>query len=140
MTENVIIKPQKCESVEATSHHTDETGLAETYGEPAHRGSVDMGVDDGRPQELPGTEIDAVEVLLVDVLPVDDCDLKDLMKAITRDAKDEMSTVNREIMCVVRALGGDQQKYKRKRSRAVKAIVFEIYSLPRVTAATKLLL
>ena len=50
-----------------------------------------------------------------------------------------MSTVNREILSVIRALEGDQQKYKRERARAVKAIVPKIYSLLGVTAATKLL-
>ena len=47
--------------------------------------------------------------------------------------------VNREIMIVFRALGGDQQRYRRERSRAVNAIVSEVYAPPRVTAATKLL-
>ena len=37
---------------------------------------------------------------------VDDCDIKDLLKTMARDAKDEMSTVHREIMSVIRALGG----------------------------------
>ena len=75
----------------------------------------------------------------VDIITADDCDLKELLKTITRDAKDEMSTVNREMTTAIRALGGDQQRYKRDRSRAVKAIVSEIYSPPSVTAATKLL-
>ena len=79
-----------------------------------------MGFDDGRPQEIPGMEID--------VITAAECDLKDLMKAISRDAKQEMSTVNREILSVIRVVGGDQQKYKRERSRAVKAIVSEIYA------------
>ena len=78
-----------------------------------------MGFGDGKPQELPGME--------VDVVTADDSDLKDLMKAMPRDATDEMSTVNREILSVTRALGGDQQRYKRDRSRAIKAIVSEIY-------------
>ena len=65
--------------------------------------------------------------------------LRESMRALTRDAEDEMSTVNREILSVIRALGGDQQRYKRERSRAVKAIVSEIHSPPRVSAATRLL-
>ena len=42
-------------------------------------------------------------------------------------------------MSVIRSLGGDHQRYKRECKRAVQAIVSEIYSPPRVTAATKLL-
>ena len=75
----------------------------------------------------------------VDVITAEDCDLKDLMNSMTRSDKEEIQTVNREIMSVIRSLGGSQQRYRRERSRAVKAIVSEIYSPPRVTAATKLL-
>ena len=89
-----------------------------------------MGFEDGRPPEISGMEIDVI---------TEECGLKDLIKAMSRDAKQEMSTVNRAILSAIRALGGDQQRYKRERSRAVKAIVSEIYSPPRVTAATKLL-
>ena len=62
----------------ATSHHTDEAGLAETHGEPAHHGVLDMGSDDGKPQELPGME--------VDFITADDYDLEDLMKTMNTDA------------------------------------------------------
>ena len=106
MTKTETIKPPKCESAEATSHHTHEPGLGETHRKPAHHEVLDMGFDDGKPQELPGME--------VDVVAADDCDLKDLMEAMTRDAKDEMSTANREILRVIRALGGDKQRYKRE--------------------------
>ena len=88
-----MIKPPKFESVEATSHHTDEAGLAETHEEPAHHGVLGMGFHDGKPQELPGME--------VDVITADDCDFKDLMKAMARDAIDEMSTMNRQILSVI---------------------------------------
>ena len=46
---------------------------------------------------------------------------------------------DKEIMSVVWALGGDSQRYKRERGRAFQAVVSEIYSLPRATAAIKLL-
>ena len=77
-----------------------------------------MGFDSDEPQEIPGMEIDTVTA--------DECDLKDLMKTMGRDAKREITTVNREILSVIRSLGGDHQRYKRERSRAVKAIVSEI--------------
>ena len=74
----------------------------------------------------------------VDVITAEG-DLKDLMDTMAGNAKEEMSTVNRKIMSVIRALGGDLQRYRMERSRAVRAIVPEIYSPPRLTAATKLL-
>ena len=49
MTDNETIKPPKCESVEATSHHIDEAGFAETHGESAHHGVRDMGFDSDKP-------------------------------------------------------------------------------------------
>ena len=71
-----------------------------------------MGLEENKPQELPGME--------VDVITGEDCDLKDLMNTMTRNAKEETMTVNKEIMSVIRALGGNQQRYTRERSRAVK--------------------
>ena len=47
--------------------------------------------------------------------------------------------MNREIMSFIRALERNQQRYRTERSAAVKAIVSEVYSPPRVTAATTLL-
>ena len=90
MTEPEVIKPQ-CESVEATSHDTDEAGSSETHGEkePAHEqphhGVLDMGFDDDAPQEVAAME--------VDVITADKTDFKDLMKTLTRDNRDEMATV-----------------------------------------------
>ena len=68
-----------------------------------------------------------------------DEELRELMAVLTRDARKEIVEHDNEIMAVVRALGGDSQRYRRERSKAVKAIVAEIYSPPRVTAAAKLL-
>ena len=69
----------------------------------------------------------------------DESDLKELMALMTREFKEEMRTTNRDIMSVVRALGGDSSRYRRERAKAVRAVVAEIYSPPRVTAAAKLL-
>ena len=46
---------------------------------------------------------------------------------------------NDEILAVIKSLGGDHGKYRRERRRALRAVVSEVYSPPRVTAATKLL-
>ena len=47
---------------------------------------------------------------------------------------------NDDIMAVIKSLGGHGGKYRRERMKGLKAIVSEVYSPPRVTAAaTKLL-
>ena len=64
----------------------------------------------------------------------------ELFDTMLRDEKREVVEANHEIMAIVKSLGGSQGRYRRERSRALKAIVSEIYSPPRVTAAaTKLL-
>ena len=131
INESETIKPPKCESGESPPL-ADDGRSVETYrnSEGPHRhGVLDMGFEESKPQELPGVE--------VDVITAEDCDLKDLMITMTRNAKEEILTANREIMSDIRALGGNQQRYTRERSRAVKAIVSEVDSPPRVTAATK---
>ena len=69
----------------------------------------------------------------------EDVDLKELMSVLTRDARKEINELNAEILEVVQALGGSSGQYKRERQKGIKAVVSEIYSPPRVTAATKLL-
>ena len=134
MSDSEIVRPTpERESVEAPSHHADEPGQGETHDptdlEPA--GGVDMGIGVDVPQELPGME--------VDMIAENDSDLKDLVKTLTPDAKEEVLAANQEIMSVIRTLGGDSQKYKRERSRAMRAVLSKVYSPPRVTAAIKLL-
>ena len=66
-------------------------------------------------------------------------DFKELLKVWTKDIKEDMKRQNAEILSLVKSLGGSTAKYRRERSRGIKAVVSEIYSPPRVTAATKLL-
>ena len=66
-------------------------------------------------------------------------DLRELFSTLLRDEKSEICEADREIMAVVRSLGGNAGKYRRERQRALKHMVAEVYSPPRVTAATKLL-
>ena len=73
----------------------------------------------------------------IDVVNELHSDLSSLMNVLTRQEKDEVRESNAEIMSVVRALGGNDRKFRRDRSRALKAAVSEIYSPPRVTAAAK---
>ena len=66
-------------------------------------------------------------------------EFKDLMAVLQREEREQVEEANREILAVVRSLGGDSGKYKRERAKALKAVVSEVYSPPRVTAASKLL-
>ena len=66
-------------------------------------------------------------------------DLKELLAVLHREEKDEICEANAEILVIVKSLGGSQGRYRRERRKAIKAVVSEIYSPPRVTAATKLL-
>ena len=90
--------------------------------------------DDGRTdnvQAAPGMEVDVIDH------PEDD--LRELMKVLGRADREEVLEANSEIMSVVRSLGGNDRKFRRERSRAIKAVVSEVYSPPRVTASVKLL-
>ena len=49
-----------------------------------------------------------------------------------------MST-DQEIMKLIDSLGGDAERYRRHRRKQLKALVSELYSPPRVTAAAKIL-
>ena len=153
MDDNEVIKPR--ESDQDKRQVPDEAELAETHPsaerEPRH-GVIDTGYeiplgppggfnysmdDDGRTdnvQDAPGMEVD----LVMEIEP-DESDLKELMQTMTRDAREEVRRANHDILSVVRAMGGDSRKYKRDRAKAVRAVVSEVYSPPRVTAAIKLL-
>ena len=65
-------------------------------------------------------------------------DLKELFSMITMDVKSEIAKNEREMMAGVRSLGWDSHRYRRERPRALKNVVSEIYSQPRVAAAIKL--
>ena len=67
----------------------------------------------------------------------DDLSMKDFMELMNQTEVDEAKELKREILILVRNLGGDSAKYPRERSRAVRAVVSEIYSPPRVSAVAK---
>ena len=58
---------------------------------------------------------------------------------LQRDEREEIIETDQSILSIIKSLGGSQAKYRRERKRAVRAMVSEVYSPPRVTAATKLL-
>ena len=68
----------------------------------------------------------------------DDISMRDLMKMMNQAEAEETRELDREIMSIVKSLGGNSSKYRRERSRAVRAVVSEIYSPPRVSAVAKL--
>ena len=133
MNESEIARPTpERESVEAPSHRADEPGAGETHDVegsiPETHGPAGLGMGDSF-QETPGME--------VDMITVNDADLKEHVKTLIRDAKDEVLAPNKDIMIVVRALGGISQKYRRERSCAIN-VVSEVYVPPRVIATIKL--
>ena len=66
-----------------------------------------------------------------------DTDLNKLTALLQRDEKLEIQDANREILAVIRSLGGDRGRYRREGKRAIRHVVSEIYSPPRVPAAIK---
>ena len=68
-----------------------------------------------------------------------DTDPKEFMALLRRDEKLEIEETIWEIMAVINSLGADTANDRRERMKSIRAIVFEIYFPPRVTAATKLL-
>ena len=60
------------------------------------------------------------------------------VKLLNQAEVEEDKEFDREILSLVRSLGGDSAQYRRERSCAVRAVVSEIYSLPRVSAVAKL--
>ena len=58
---------------------------------------------------------------------------------LTRDAMAQVKEQDRVIMSFIKALDGDAGRHKRERKAAVRAVVSDICSLPRVSSAAKLL-
>jgi hypothetical protein len=54
------------------------------------------------------------------------------------DAREEAKVINADILQIVRSLGGNVGKYRRERGRALRAVLSEIYSPPRVSAMAKM--
>ena len=61
------------------------------------------------------------------------------MAVLRRDERLEIEETNRETMSMLSSLSADTTKYRCERKRSIRAVVSEIDSPPRVTAATKLL-
>ena len=68
----------------------------------------------------------------------EDCDLREMCRFLDQAAADEVRQVNEEILSIVHSLGGNTGKYRRERGRALRHVISEIYSPPRVSAVAKL--
>ena len=64
-------------------------------------------------------------------------EMRELLSSMTRDAKYEIEEDEKDILALVRAMGGDQRRYKRERRSGLRAVISEVYSAPRITAAIK---
>ena len=53
--------------------------------------------------------------------------------------KEAFEEANREILAVIESMGGSTSRYKKERKKGVRALISDIYSPPRVTAAAKML-
>ena len=59
-----------------------------------------------------------------------DISMRDLMKIMNQAEAEETRELYREILSIVKSLGGNSSKYRRERSRPVRAVLSEIYSPP----------
>ncbi len=95
------------------------------------------------PRVLPDSEDTPMEVSHLNALTVveNDPDVKPLMDLIGDEepAKEDLLQLNVEILRLVAQLGGPVRGYRREREKAVRHLVAEIYSAPRVTRALKML-
>ena len=64
-----------------------------------------------------------------------DSDLRDFMKLFESSERPEARSQSERLIATIEALGGDGKSFQRERARNARAIIAEIYSPPRVTAA-----
>ena len=67
-----------------------------------------------------------------------DISLREMLKLMDQSTKREVENLDREILSLVRNLGGNASSYRRERGRAIRAGISEIYSPPRVSAVAKM--
>ena len=65
--------------------------------------------------------------------------IRESATVMTEDLRDEIRCHDSDIIAIVRAMGGSTSKYKREPKKAIKAIVAEVHSPPRIAAAIKFL-
>ncbi|MBV61870.1 MAG: hypothetical protein CMH65_11270 [Nevskiales bacterium] len=106
-------------------------GAGGTHGDASPNTDDDGGTTSAMDMDERGNGDDDMEVELVEEL-----------KQACRSEKDMVTAIDRHdgaILALVKSLGGDTRRYRCDRRRALKKVVSEIFSPPRVTAAAKLL-
>ena len=89
--------------------------------------------------DAPGSVAGDTPMMDIDVVEKDeDVDSDELVKHRDFTMKRQADEVNNEIMQIVGTFGGNVIKYRRERGRALRAVLSEIYSPPRVTAMAKM--
>ena len=74
-----------------------------------------------------------------DAEPREDVEMDMVMKGVSEDERKIIKAKDHEIMEIVRQLGGEDRAYRRERRKALKPMLAEMHSVPRVTAAARLL-
>ena len=71
----------------------------------------------------------------------EDLQVQAVMSLVMQDEKwmEEMTDLNKEILELVAQLGSNPREYRRGRGRAIKNLVSEIYSAPRIAKALKMM-
>ena len=67
-------------------------------------------------------------------------DVRDLRAALAVQAREHREAARRiyhEMVCIIAAMGQDGRKFRREGTQRLRAVVAEVYSVPRVTAAAK---
>ena len=67
-----------------------------------------------------------------------DIPLREMLRLMDQSAEREIKSLDREILSLVKNLGGNANNYRRERGRAMRAVISEIYSPPRVSAVAKM--
>ena len=94
-------------------------------------GTSSMPLHDG----LPSRDAD----LSVAAMPGNEVEFDELLSFLGTIAKEEARALNDEISQIVQDLGGSAPRYRRERRGALRNLIIELYSAPRVTAAAKLM-
>jgi hypothetical protein len=61
-----------------------------------------------------------------------------MLRLMDQSTEQEIKSLDREILSLVRNLGGNANNYRRERGRAMRAVISKIYSPPRVSAVAKM--
>ena len=67
-----------------------------------------------------------------------DISLREMLRLMDQSTAQEAKSLDREILSLVRNLGGNASSYRRERGRAIRAAISEIYSPPCVSAVAKM--